>query len=66
VTFKDLRKIISEKNKEMEVESRFYDPNYFWKGRKIVSLDQWYQVEEGYGNTFLMILSMEFLAFLII
>jgi hypothetical protein len=49
VTFKDLRKIIAEKNKEMEKESRFYDPNYYWKGRKIVSLDQWYQVKESYG-----------------
>jgi hypothetical protein len=49
VTFKDLRRIIAEKNKEMEIESKYYDPNYYWKGRKIVSLDQWYQVKEGYG-----------------
>jgi hypothetical protein len=49
VTFKDLRKIIAEKNKIMEIESRFYNPNYFWKGRKIVSLDQWYQIKESYG-----------------
>ena len=60
MTFKDLRKIIAEKNKEMEIESKFYDPNYFWKGRKIVSLDQWYQIKENYGlkaalHTFLMI-----------
>jgi hypothetical protein len=48
VTFKDLRRIIAEKNKEMEIESRFYDPNYYWKGRKIVSLDQWYQIKENY------------------
>ena len=49
MTFKDLRRLIAEKNEEMEIESRFYDPNYYWKGRKIVSLNQWYQVEEGYG-----------------
>ena len=49
MTFKDLRKIIAERNKEMEKESKFYDPNYYWKGRKIVSLDQWYQIKEGYG-----------------
>ena len=30
------------------MESKFYDPNYFWKGRKIVSLDQWYQIKETY------------------
>jgi hypothetical protein len=49
VTFKDLRRIIAEKNKELERESKFYDRNYFWKGKKIVSLEQWYQIKEGYG-----------------
>jgi hypothetical protein len=49
VTFKDLRRIIAEKKKEMEIEAKYYDPNYFWKGKKIVSLDQWYQIKEGYG-----------------
>jgi hypothetical protein len=48
VTFKDLRRIIAEKNKEMEIESRFHDPRYYWKGREIVSLDQWYQIKENY------------------
>jgi hypothetical protein len=48
VTFKDLRKIIAEKNKERERESKFYDPNYYWKGRKIVSLDQLFQIKENY------------------
>ncbi|MGA7542054.1 MAG: hypothetical protein WBW34_03230, partial [Nitrososphaeraceae archaeon] len=43
------RRIIAEKNKELERESKFYDPNYYWKGKKIVSLDQWYQIKEGYG-----------------
>ncbi len=47
--FKDLRKIIAEKNKEIEIESKFYDPNYYWKGRKIVSLDQWYAIKENYS-----------------
>jgi hypothetical protein len=49
VTFKELRKIIAEKKKEMEIEAKYYDPNYFWKGKKIVSLDQWYHIKEGYG-----------------
>jgi hypothetical protein len=48
VTFKELRKIIAEKKKEMEIEAKYYDPNYYWKGKKIVSLDQWYQIKEGY------------------
>jgi hypothetical protein len=33
----------------MEIEAKYYDPNYHWKGKKIVSLDQWYQIKEGYG-----------------
>jgi hypothetical protein len=49
VTFKELRKIIAEKKKEMEIEAKYYDSNYYWKGKKIVSLDQWYQIKEGYG-----------------
>jgi hypothetical protein len=48
VTFKDLRKIIAEKNKETERESKLYNPSYYWKGRKIVSLDQWFQIKENY------------------
>jgi hypothetical protein len=48
VTFKQLRKIIAEKKKEMEIEAKYYDPNYYWKGKKIVSLDQWYQIKENY------------------
>jgi hypothetical protein len=49
MTFKDLRKIIAEKNREIEKESKFYNPNYFWKGRRIVSLDQWFQIKEKYS-----------------
>jgi hypothetical protein len=49
VTFKELRKVIAEKKKEMEIEAKYYDPNYFWKGKKIVSLDQWYQIKEGHS-----------------
>src|SRR5215211_3185690 len=45
MTFKDLRKIIAEKNKEIERESKLYNPSYYWKGRKVVPLDQWFQVE---------------------
>jgi hypothetical protein len=48
VTFKELRKIIAEKNKEMEMKSKFYDPAYYWKGKRIVTLDQWYQIERDY------------------
>lgn len=48
MTFKELRKIIAEKNKEMEMKSKFYDPAYYWKGKRIVTLDQWYQIERDY------------------
>jgi hypothetical protein len=48
VTFKDLRKIIAEKNREIESESKFYNPSYYWKDRKIVSLNQWFQIKENY------------------
>jgi len=41
VTFKDLRKIIAEKKKEIERESKFYNTNYYWKGKKVVSMNQW-------------------------
>ena len=49
MTFKDLRKIIAEKNKALGIESKFYDPNYYWKGKRIVLLDRWYQIKEDYG-----------------
>jgi hypothetical protein len=49
VTFKDLRRIIAEKKQGIRRKSKYYDPNYFWKGKKIISLDQWYQIKEGYG-----------------
>jgi hypothetical protein len=32
----------------MEIEAKYYDPNCYWNGKKIVSLDQWYQIKEGY------------------
>ena len=48
MTFKDLRKIIADQRKALETESKFYDPNYYWKGRKIVSLDQWFQIKANY------------------
>jgi hypothetical protein len=34
VTFKDLRKIIAEKNKELVTESKFYDPKPFLERQK--------------------------------
>jgi hypothetical protein len=40
VTFKDLRKIIAEKNREIEREAKLYNPSHYWKYRKIVSLGQ--------------------------
>jgi hypothetical protein len=49
VTFKEFRKIIAERNKEIERESKFYNQNYYWKGREVVSLDQWYQIKDNYG-----------------
>jgi hypothetical protein len=49
VTFKDLRKIIAEKKMEIERESRLYNPNYYWKGRKVVLLDQWFQIKGNYS-----------------
>jgi hypothetical protein len=48
VTFRDLRKIIAEKTKELEIQSKYYNPSYYWKGRKVVLLDQWFQIKENY------------------
>ena len=35
--------------KEQGVSNRIqvYDPKLFWKDRKIVSLDQWFQIKEN-------------------
>jgi hypothetical protein len=49
VTFKDLKKIIAEKSKEMERESKLYNPSYYWNGKEIVSLDQWLLIDRSYG-----------------
>jgi len=49
VTFKDLRRIIAEKNKELEIEAKHYDPNCYWKGRKVVSLNEWLKIKNKYG-----------------
>ena len=49
MTFKDLRRIIAEKKKEAEQESKFYDPSHCWKGKKIVSLNQWLKIKNNYG-----------------
>lgn len=50
VTFKDLRKIIAEKKKEIERESKFYNTNYYWKGKKVVSMNQWWgRSKTNYG-----------------
>ncbi|MGB7557983.1 MAG: hypothetical protein WBM37_05630, partial [Nitrososphaeraceae archaeon] len=49
MTFKDLQKIIAEKNKEIERQSKFYNINYSWKGRKVVSLNQWLKIKNNYS-----------------
>jgi hypothetical protein len=49
VTFKDLRRIIAEKNKEMEIESKYYNPNYYWEGRKVISLNHWLKIKNNCG-----------------
>jgi hypothetical protein len=61
VTFKDLRRIIAEKNKEMEIEAKNYAPNYYWKGRKVVSLNEWLKIKNKYGlNTALQYFPNDF------
>jgi hypothetical protein len=49
VTFKDLRKIIAEKNTVLERESKSYDPNYYWEGRKVISLNHWLKIKNNDG-----------------
>ena len=33
----------------MELEAKHYDPNYYWKGRKVVSLNEWLKIKNNYG-----------------
>jgi hypothetical protein len=49
VTFKDLRKIITEENKALERESKYYDPNYYWEGKKVILLNHWLKIKNNYG-----------------
>lgn len=61
MTFKDLRRIIAEKKKEAEQESKFYDPSHYWKGKKIVSLNEWLKIKNNYGlNTALQYFPNDF------
>lgn len=30
-------------------ESKFHNPNYYWEGKSIVTLDQWFQIKEKYS-----------------
>jgi hypothetical protein len=61
VTFKDLKRIIAEKKKEAEQESKFYDPSHYWKGKKIVSLNEWLKIKNNYGlNTALQYFPNDF------
>jgi hypothetical protein len=49
VTFKDLKRIIAEKKKKAGQESKFNDPSNYWKGKKIVSLNEWLKIKNDYG-----------------
>jgi hypothetical protein len=49
VTFKDLRKIIAEKNKVLERESKSYHSNYYWEGKKVISLNHWLKIKNICG-----------------
>jgi hypothetical protein len=49
VTFKELGKIIAEKKKEIERESKLYNPNHYWEGRKVVSLNEWLKIKNNCG-----------------
>ena len=61
MTFKDLQRIIAEKKKEVEQESKFYDPSHYWKGKKIVSLNEWLKIKNNYGlNTALQYFPNDF------
>jgi hypothetical protein len=44
VTFKELRKIIVEKRKEIERESKTYNSDHYWRGKKIISLNEWRKI----------------------
>ena len=61
MTFKDLKRIIAEKKKEAEQESKFYDASHYWKGKKIVSLNEWLKIKNNYGlNTALQYFPNDF------
>jgi hypothetical protein len=61
VTFKDLRRIIVEKNKETKRKSKFHNPSHYWKGKKIVSLKEWLKIKNNYGlNTALQYFPNDF------
>jgi hypothetical protein len=61
VTFKDLRRIIADKKKEAKQESKFFDPSHYWKGKKIVSLNEWLKIKNNYGlNTALQYFPNDF------
>lgn len=40
MTFKELRKKIAEKKKETETETEIYNPDLYWKGKKIIPPDE--------------------------
>ena len=61
MTFKDLKRIIVEKNKETERKSKFHNPSHYWKGKKIVSLNEWLKIKNNYGlNTALQYFPNDF------
>ena len=35
--------------KKIERESKLYNPNHYWEGRKVVSLNEWLKIKNNYG-----------------
>ena len=61
MTFKDLKRIIVEKNKETQRKSKFHNPSHYWKGKKIVSLNEWLKIKNNYSlNTALQYFPNDF------
>jgi hypothetical protein len=41
--------MITEKKKEAEQGYKFHNPSLYWKGKKIVSLNEWLKIKNIYG-----------------
>jgi hypothetical protein len=44
VTFKELKNIIAEQQKELDVQSKTYNPDHYWNGKKIIPLNEWRKI----------------------